>query len=101
MAQSFSRFAEFYPFYLNEHRHPMCRRLHFFGTSAGLVLFVYAIVMRDPLWIVAALAAGYSFAWLGHLIYEKNRPATFRHPLYSFIADWVMWSQMLRGRIPF
>ena len=52
-------------------------------------------------WLLAGLAAGYAFAWVGHFFFEKNRPATFTHPLYSFIGDWVMWKDMLTGRIRF
>ena len=101
MNQRFERFADFYPFYLSEHRNRVCRRLHFVGTSLGLALLLVALFTTNAGWVVAALVAGYAFAWAGHFFFEHNRPATFRHPLYSFIGDWVMWSQMLRGRIPF
>ena len=101
MNQRFGRFADFYPFYLSEHRNRVCRRLHFVGTSLGLALLLVALITANAGWVVAALVAGYAFAWAGHFFFEHNRPATFRHPLYSFIGDWVMWSQMLRGRIPF
>jgi hypothetical protein len=30
---------------------------------------------------------------------DKNRPATFDRPLYSFRADWVMYWQMLSGKL--
>jgi len=52
-------------------------------------------------WLLAGIAAGYAFAWVGHFFFEKNRPATFTHPLYSFMGDWVMWKDMLTGRIRF
>lgn len=96
---SYSSFAEFYPFYLAEHRHPTCRRLHFIGSSLALGCVVAAILDANAWWIVAALAAGYGFAWIGHAFFEHNRPATFRHPLYSFAGDWAMYKDMLTGRI--
>ena len=94
-------FAEFYPFYLSEHRNPTCRRLHFVGTSLVIGCVLAAAVTRDAWWLVGAPLCGYGFAWIGHFFFEKNRPATFTHPLYSFWGDWVMYRDMLTGRIPF
>ena len=96
----FSSFREFYPFYLGEHANRTSRRLHFIGSCGVLALLAVAIVQRNPAWLLAALACGYGFAWIGHLFFEKNRPATFRHPLYSFMGDWMMFKDILSGRIP-
>jgi len=94
-------FAQFYPFYLSEHRNRTCRRLHFVGSALVLVVIAAAIATRDPLWLIAAPVVGYGFAWVGHFAFEKNSPATFKHPLYSLMGDWVMFRDMLSGRIPF
>ena len=102
MDSSYRRFADFYPYYLGEHAHPVCRRLHFVGST--LVLTVIALVAFGVLspWALLALPLiGYGFAWVGHFFFEKNRPATFTHPFYSFLGDWVMFRDMLTGRIPF
>src|SRR6266852_2495505 len=101
MASRFASFREFYPFYLSEHRNATCRKLHFAGTSLVLGLLLGAIV--TPYWWLALgiPVAGYGFAWVGHFAFEKNRPATFKHPGYSFIGDWVMYWQLLTGKIPF
>ena len=97
----FANFGEFYPFYLAEHANRSCRRLHFVGTS--LVLGCVAMLIRsgNPYWLLAALLCGYGFAWVGHFFFEKNKPATFKHPFYSFVGDWVMYKDMLVGKIPF
>ena len=97
----YSRFADFYPFYLSEHKDRTCRRLHFVGTTLGLVFLVWAVATRNPWWVLAGLLCGYALAWTGHFFFERNRPATFEHPLYSLFGDWVMWAQILTGRIPF
>ena len=97
----FASFREFYPFYLNEHANRTCRRLHFVGTSLVVLCLVALALTRNVWWIAAALLCGYGFAWVGHFFFEHNKPATFRHPLYSFIGDWAMYAQMLSGRIPF
>lgn len=98
---TYASFTEFYPFYLGEHSTRLCRRMHFIGSTLVLATLVYALF--TGLWRVLLLAPvfGYGFAWLGHLLFEKNRPATFRHPIYSLMGDWVMYQQMLRGRITF
>ena len=95
----YANFSEFFPFYLAEHSNHMCRRLHFIGTSLVIGVVLAAIVQRNPMWLWLTPLAGYGFAWVGHFFFEKNRPATFKYPLYSFAGDWVMYWGMLRGRI--
>ena len=95
----FESFADFYPQYLAEHAHPACRRLHFMGTSLVLLCIVAALWTGNAWWLLAAPACGYGFAWIGHFFFEHNRPATFRHPLYSLAGDWVMYRDMLTGRV--
>jgi len=97
----YQRFADFYPFYLGEHRNRLCRRLHFVGTCLVLAALLAALWQREPRWLLAMPLAGYGFAWLGHFAFEHNRPATFRHPFYSLLGDWVMFRDMLIGRIRF
>ena len=92
-------FAEFYPFYLSEHSNRTSRRLHFIGTTLGLLFALHALSTLNFWWLLAALVCGYAFAWVGHFFFEKNRPATFTHPLYSFMGDWVMWKDILAGKI--
>ena len=101
MAHRYATFADFYPFYLSEHANRTCRRLHFVGTSLGLAWFALALTLQNPWWLLAGLMSGYAFAWVGHYFFEHNRPATFTYPFYSFLGDWVMWKDMLSGRIKF
>jgi hypothetical protein len=97
----FASFAEFYPFYLGEHTKPTTRRLHFFGSVLGLVCLVLLGATGNPWWLAAGLVAGYGLAWFAHFVFEKNRPATFRQPLYSFMGDCKMFWQILTGQIGF
>src|SRR5262245_52297107 len=96
----YARFRDFYPFYLSEHRDRTCRRLHVVGTSLVLATFGYAIATGKLalLWFLPVI--GYGFAWIGHFFFERNRPATFRHPFYSLAGDFVMFRDVLTGRIP-
>lgn len=99
--KEFASFAEFYPFYLSEHANRTSRELHFAGSTLALLCLVALVLTGNPWWLLGALVAGYGFAWIGHFMFEKNRPATFRHPLYSFMGDWVMYWQMLTGQTSF
>ncbi len=97
----FDSLATFYPYYLSEHQNRTCRRLHFVGSSLALGCVLALLLTGQWWWLIVALLSGYSFAWVGHFAFEKNRPATFKHPLYSFVSDWVMFKDMLTGKIPF
>jgi hypothetical protein len=99
--QHFHSFAAFYPFYLSEHQNRTCRRLHVVGSSLILLILASVIISGHLVWLWTLPIVGYGFAWLGHFAFEKNRPATFKNPLYSFAADWVMFKDVLLGRIPF
>ena len=96
-----TRFAEFYTFYLSEHSNRTCRRLHFVGSSLALVCLAMLVLTGKPQYFVYGLLCGYGCAWVGHFGFEKNKPASFKQPLYSFMGDWLMWWQILTRRIPF
>ncbi|MDX3741622.1 DUF962 domain-containing protein [Pseudomonas sp.] len=95
----FRSFAEFYPYYLGEHSNPTCRRLHFVGTSLAIALLAYTIGSGKWLLLLAVPVFGYGFAWVGHFFFEKNRPATFTYPLYSLAGDFVMFRDILLGKL--
>jgi hypothetical protein len=101
MDGQYKSFREFYPAYLAEHENPTCRRLHFVGTTLVLLAITMAVVTGEWLWLLAAPVLGYGFAWIGHFVFERNRPATFRHPLYSLAGDFVLFRDMLTRKIPF
>jgi hypothetical protein len=97
--ERFSRFADFYPFYLCEHSDRRNRRLHFIGSTLALVCLWKLFTTAALVWLLNALLCGYGFAWIGHFFFEKNRPATFKYPLYSLMGDWVMYADIWRGRV--
>jgi len=100
-SHEFASFRDFYPYYLAEHSNSTCRRLHFVGTSLVIALVAWIVASGSWLLLIALPLAGYSFAWVGHFFFEKNRPATFRHPLYSLFGDFVMYRDMLVGKVGF
>jgi hypothetical protein len=97
----FRSLAEFYPYYLSEHRHPVSRALHYVGTWGAVLCLLALISTGNGWWLPGALFCGYCFAWFGHFRYEHNRPATFRHPFYSFASDFRMWWELNLGRLKF
>jgi hypothetical protein len=96
----YQSFAEFYPFYLSEHANRTSRRLHFCGTGLAILLFVAALASHHWFLLLAALICGYAFAWIGHAVFEKNRPATFSYPLWSLMSDFRLFFETLTGRRP-
>ena len=90
-------FAEFWPYYLRQHSKPQTRALHYIGTSLVVAIALFAVATGRWWWLLAMPVAGYFFAWVGHFGVEKNRPATFKYPLWSLGADWKMWWLWLTG----
>lgn len=94
----YASFDEFWPFYVREHLDPRSRALHVVGSMLVLVALVLGIV-ASPWWLLAMPVIGYGFAWIGHFVFERNRPATFSYPLWSFMGDWKMFWLTITGRM--
>ena len=90
-------YKEFWPYYLNEHSKKGTRVLHYIGTSLAVFCLIMLFSTLEWKWLGMGLFVGYLFAWIGHFFIEKNRPATFKYPLWSFISDWRMWYEALVG----
>jgi hypothetical protein len=102
MEQRYATFREFYPFYLSEHSDRTCRRLHFIGSTLVIAeIIAIAVGWLPLLFLWAVPVTGYGFAWVGHFFFEHNKPATFQYPLKSFLGDWVMYGEILSGKIRF
>jgi hypothetical protein len=97
----FRSLAEFYPFYLGEHRNPVSRVLHYIGTWGAVLCLLALITTGEGWWLAGALFCGYTFAWIGHFFFEHNKPATFRYPFYSLASDFRMWWELNLGRLRF
>ncbi|MEW5739842.1 MAG: DUF962 domain-containing protein [Myxococcota bacterium] len=95
----YQTFTDFWPFYLGEHSLPATRWMHFAGTTVALFNLLAAIATLRPWYVLTALVSGYAFAWVSHFFIEKNKPATFTYPLWSFAADWKMWAFMWTGKL--
>ena len=97
--ERYKSLADFYPFYLSQHENKICRLMHFIGTS--LVFIMIGLFIYSSQWLYLALmpVAAYGFAWVGHFIFERNRPATFSYPLYSLVCDFLMYRDICMGRL--
>ena len=99
MKMDHSTKPSFYNFYLDEHQNMACRRLHFAGSSFGLIGLAKSIKNRSAKPLLKGIAAGYACAWVGHFFFEKNKPASFKSPLKSFASDFRMYADVLRGHL--
>lgn len=97
--QEYKTLKEFWPFYLSEHRNPVNRALHFAGTTGVLVILGTAVYLQNWWLLFGMPLCGYGFAWFGHFIIEKNRPATFKYPVKSFVSDFIMYFYIWTGQI--
>ena len=94
-----TNYSEFWDFYVQEHSKPLTRILHLIGTSLGIALLVYFIATGRWYFFPVFFVVGYAFAWFAHFVIEKNRPATFKYPFWSFISDFKMIAFMLTGQM--
>lgn len=95
----FDNFHQFYQYYLSEHSEPLNRRLHIAGSIMVLIVILTALLSGEWGILILAPVFGYGFAWAGHYFVEKNKPATLRHPVWSLMGDWVMFKDVMTGKI--
>ena len=98
MEKKYTSFKDFYPYYLSEHSHKTTKLLHFIGTSISLYFLFNFFRTFDFVYIILSLLSGYGFAWVSHFFIEKNKPATFKYPFYSFIGDHLMFIEIIMGK---
>lgn len=101
MEKRFKTLKDFYPYYLQEHQNPVCRKLHFIGTGLLFVILGAALYSGNYLWLISIPFVGYGFAWVGHFFFEKNKPATFQYPFFSLASDFVLFFDLLVGKEKF
>ena len=73
--------------------------MHLLGTVLGTLLMIYFVATGRWWLFPLGFIPGYGAAWFAHFVIEKNRPATFQYPLWSFMGDYKMIALMLTGRI--
>ncbi len=95
----FETFEDFWPYYVGEHQDPLCRALHYVGTSLAIGTVATAVLTANPSWLLLTPVVGYGPAWIGHFMFEGNKPATFKHPLWSLRGDLRMFKLALQGRM--
>lgn len=97
--ENFNNISEFYPFYLSQHINNLNRLLHLTGTTLATCLLITLLWFKMFAYVYFCLIVGYGFAWLGHFFFEKNKPATFKYPLYSLLCDYIMAFDIITGNI--
>ncbi|MFK4059478.1 Mpo1-like protein [Brevundimonas sp. NPDC046655] len=97
----YASFSAFYPYYIHEHSNRACRRIHVVGTGLVIAAFAAFCVTGNAWWLLAMPLVGYGFAWVGHFFFEKNRPATFKYPLWSLMGDFRLFFETVSGKRKF
>ncbi len=99
MEKKYQTLKDFYPYYLTEHSDPTCRLFHYVGTTLILAIAVWMVIDFDWWKLLLIPVVGYGFAWIGHFVFEKNKPATFQYPGFSFASDFIMYYHFLTGQV--
>lgn len=98
----YQTFEEFYPFYLSQHSNATCRRLHVIGSTLAVIQLIRFLLLSFTLTqFLLVFVIGYGFAWIGHFVFEKNKPATFKYPLLSFRGDMMLLYEVYTGKMKF
>ena len=98
----YKTFEEFYPFYLSQHANATCRRLHVIGSTLAIIQLIRFLLLSFTLTqFLLVFVIGYGFAWIGHFVFEKNKPATFKYPLFSFQGDMRLIYEVYTGKMKF
>ena len=92
-------FGEYYEYYLTLHQNKWTRRLHVLGQLATLIFIGHVVCTGQWLLLWGAPFVVYPFAWAGHFLFEKNKPAAFSRPIWAKACDWVMLKDILTGKI--
>ena len=92
-------FKEYYKYYLTLHQNKACRRLHVVGQLATISLLAYALYAQVWLLLLLVPLVVYPFAWIGHIFFEKNKPAAWSNPLWAKASDRLMLRDWILGRI--
>ena len=96
--KAYTTFAEFYPYYLSQHRSFGTRVMHFIGTTLFLLFLTSAILRLQIFFLLEGIVCAYLFAWIGHFFIEKNKPATFKYPWMSLKGDFKLYFEILIGK---
>lgn len=100
MEKQYTSLREFYPYYLTEHQNFSSQALHFVGTGLFIAAAIYAIISENYWYFLLGPVIAYTFAWIGHFFFERNKPATFQYPLFSLLSDFIMWFHIITFQLP-
>lgn len=98
-AEGIKNYSDFWKFYLSQHSKAGTRYVHILSTIVGVLLGSYYLLHLDFVRFMFLVPILYFIVWLSHFFIECNKPATFKHPLWSFISDFRMVFLFLIGKL--
>lgn len=93
-------YAEFWRLYLDAHRKPATRAMHYAATLVGIAGTVAAVLLYQPLLFPAGIGIGVCMAVGSHRLIEHNRPLIRVNAFYGALSDLRMMWLGLTGQLP-
>ena len=92
-------FPDFWRLYLDAHRHPGTRGMHYSATFLGASSAILAIAYGQVLFVVAGIGFAVVMAVGSHWCIERNQPLIRVNAFYGALADLRMCWLALTGGI--
>jgi len=92
-------YRDFWVAYLDAHRNPATRGMHYLATLTGIAGTVLAIWMEFLWFMAGGIGLGVVMAVGSHHLIEHNRPLIRVNPFYGAISDLRMCCLALSGRL--
>ena len=91
-----SKFDRFVAKYREDHKNPINSFLH---LGVGWPMCAAAVILLPfrPLWSVGLVAGGYALMFVGHFLFEGNKPTILKHPTTPFVIAWAVIRGIFTG----
>ncbi|MDQ7250934.1 Mpo1-like protein [Dongia sedimenti] len=91
-------YSDFWRLYLDAHRRPATRGMHYAATVVGAASTLAAVLLGEVLLAPLGILVAVGMAVGSHRFIEHNRPLIRVNPLYGALSDLrMMWLAMTGG----
>jgi hypothetical protein len=90
-------FQDFWPLYLQAHRHRCTRIGHYAATTIALITIAASIALQE-IWLIGlGIALGYAIALAAHRLADGSKSLVTVNPVWGAVADFKMCWLALTG----